>query len=281
MKEHRGMKHICVALALIIVATTILPARDFTVFDIVGDSVSAGVNPDYYAPYKNYGWAHILFGEGGGSLPPPVADTITSLWPGIVKYNSAISGSKASGWAATPSAPMTTVLGHHPDLVVVMIGGNDLLAFGADGIVTQQEMEAYRQDLDTIITRLQANTPRPEVILVDYYDLADGYSANLSPYLATYRGLSQAVLQGNQVIHDVAGAKGARLVSIYDAFLHHAYGGELGDTGHLAPDYFRMPLSAFDIHPITAGHAAIHALVYQKLLELKTEPVKAQAWVLY
>jgi len=77
MKEHRGMKHICVALALIIVATTILPARDFTVFDIVGDSVSAGVNPDYYAPYKNYGWAHILFGEGGGSLPPPVADTIT------------------------------------------------------------------------------------------------------------------------------------------------------------------------------------------------------------
>ncbi len=273
---------LAMAIAFQYMAFSSLWAKEYAVFDVVGDSVSAGVNPDYYVPYNRYGWVHILFGQGGGSFPAPVAETINSLWPGIVQNNSAVIGSKASDWAASASAYMTTVLNHHPDLVVVMIGGNDFIAFGADGQITAAEIAAYRANLETILDRLQAATPRPEILVVGYYDLADGYSANLPALLASYRGLSPAAIQGNEVIRQVAEQKGAHWISIYDAFFHHAYGESLGDAAHQLPEYFRIPIASFDIHPITVGHRVIYSLVYQKLLELKNTRASAgSCWMLY
>jgi lysophospholipase L1-like esterase len=272
---------LCFVALLLAAISAPIPAREFTTFDVVGDSISAGVNPSFYSSMQAYGWVQMLFGEGGGTLPTPMTNTLQTLWPGITQYNSAISGSKASDWAPVNSSYMTTVLNHHPDLVVVMIGGNDYLADIADGTFTSAEVAAYRTNLETIIDRLRANTPRPQLILVDYYDLADGYSANVPALYSQYRAFSPGTVQANQVIHDVAEQKGTELVSIYDSFFHHAYGGALGDTGHLSPDYFRMPITSLDIHPITVGHQVIYQLVYAKLQSLKDERLAAHSWELY
>jgi lysophospholipase L1-like esterase len=244
-------------------------AREYTAFDVVGDSISAGVNPDCTPGL--YGWVHRLFGQAGCGQPAPAA-TLTNLWPGILAYNSAVPGSRAADWAAPGSPLMCTVTNHHPDLVVVFIGGNDGLAYAADGVITPEEREQFRTNLTAIIRTLQSGTPPPELVVVNYYDLFDGFSTNLPPLFAVYRAASQAAVEGNRLIAETAASNGCFFVNIYDDFLHHAYGAELGDSNHLSPDYFRLPLALFDIHPVTAGHAAIHALVYERLQELKQIP---------
>ena len=242
-------------------------ARDYQVFDVVGDSISAGVNP----ACGGYGWVNMLFGESGCGYPAPT-NTLTNLWPAITSHNSAVSGSKARDWAWAQPSYMQTVSNHHPDLVVVFIGGNDGLAYAADGIYSEVEREEYRTNLISIVQQLRNNDPIPEIVLVDYYDLFDGFSTNLpSPYEG-YRVLSAATVGGNAIIEGIAESNGCFFADIYDSFFHHCYGSALGDTQHLSPDYVRTPLSSFDIHPVTAGHAAIHEQIYNALVELKEIP---------
>jgi len=232
------------------------------VFDVVGDSVSMGVNPELTV---DFGWVNMLFGEGGGDLPPPRDESIFDLWPSITAHNSAVSSSTAADWASSESPLLQAVLDHQPDLVVVMIGGNDFIRAQLDGEVTQDELDAVRADLETIIDQLQALPTSPEIIMADYYDLLDGLSENLPPFFAAFRCLSESVTRGNQVIAEVAAAKGCRFVSIYDDFFHRCYGREFGDTLALDPPYVRLPTLSFDIHPVTAGHDAIYREVFVAL----------------
>jgi lysophospholipase L1-like esterase len=277
-------KIVCLSILLfsLMLHAGIVCSKDYTVVDIVGDSISVGANPDFYDQKISYGWVHMLFGVGDGALPPPQTYTIDSLWPGIKKFNSSRSGTKASDWVTSSILLFTPVLNHHPDLVIVMIGGNDFLKYINDNQITQEEMDEFRFNLETIIDILRSIDPEPDVILLDYYDLADGYSQNLLPHLAKYRWITQATEEGNRIIHETAKNKGVYLVSIYDAFLHHAYGMTIGDTKHTMPMFFRFSLSCFDVHPITAGHAAIYTLVYQRLKEFKNnEFLAAKNWSFY
>ncbi len=247
----------------------VLPAagRDYQVFDVVGDSISAGVNPGC----GMYGWVHMLSGQlacGQGAS----AETLTNLWPGITAYNSAVSGSTARDWASVRPEYLQAVSNHHPDLVVVFIGGNDGLAYAADGVYTAAEQAEFRTNLVTIIQKLRANTPVPDIVVVNYYDLFDGCSSNLPPAFAAYRGLSAAVTTGNGFIAGIAASNYCFQVDVQSVFQHHAYGAELGDAGHLLPDYVRTPLAAFDIHPVTAGHHAIRQAIFARLAELKEIP---------
>jgi len=244
-------------------------ARDYQVFDVVGDSISAGVNPEC----GGYGWVNMLFGESGCGLPA-TTNALTNLWPAITRHNSAAGGSKARDWAWAQTNLMQTVSNHHPDLVVVFIGGNDGLEYAQDGVYTEAEREEYRTNLISIVQQLRNNNPIPDIVLVNYYDLFDGFSTNLpSPYEG-YRVLSPAVTGGNAMIEGIAESNGCFFADIHSPFMHHAYGEALGDTQHLSPAYVRMPLtpSTFDIHPVTAGHAAICEHIYRVLAELKEIP---------
>jgi lysophospholipase L1-like esterase len=262
-----------IALSVTLLAyADVASARDYSVVDVVGDSVSAGVNPDYYSLLRAYGWVHMLYGSAGATGAPP-ALTITNVWPGVVRYNSAVSGSKASEWANTNSySYMATVTNHHPDLVFVMIGGNDALAYTSDGVFTEQEKSEFQTNLTHIVEILQTNTPIPDIVLIGYYDLLDGYSSNLPPAYASYAILSQATVEGNRIIKQIAEARHCFFVSIYESFMHHCYGAELGDTGHIAPNYVRTPLTSLDIHPVTTGHRAIYERIYAQLLDLDEIP---------
>lgn len=258
-----------IVLLLLVAFTLQANAKEYGVLDIVGDSISAGVNPECGI----FGWVHMLSGEGDGSTPAKT-NTVFTLWPGITNWNSAVSGSKASDWAADWGNRLSDVKAHHPDLVVVFIGGNDLSFYMVDGHFSVSEQEEYRTNLSSILTNLVDNTPVPDILLVNYYDLFDGYSANLGFPLGNYTNMSQASILCNQVIKEAAVSNRCYLVEgVYDGFMHHGYGGELGDAGHLLPDYVRTPLIQFDIHPITAGHSKIYDLVYEKLEYLKTYAV--------
>ncbi len=253
--------------------------KEYGVFDVVGDSISAGVNPETGGLN---GWIQMLFGEGGTTR------TLDSLWPDIEKNNSAVSSSEASDWAGAGYAPMQQVLDHEPDLAVVFIGGNDMLAYCADGDVSPQEFAAYRANLTTILTKLRSLPSDPDIVLVNYYDLFDGYSEALPSLFSAFRPLSAAAVEGNRIIREVAEEMECHLVDgVYDAFLHHCYGESFGDTDHEQPDYVRLPLWSFDIHPNTAGHAEILRLVFQKLQALKADntptPARAAAnyWLCY
>ena len=253
--------------AAAMLAVAAAEGREYQVFDVVGDSISAGVNPECGI----YGWVHMLFGQLACGQEASTS-TLTNLWPDAVAYNSSVSGSTAKDWAWAQPAYMQAVSNHHPDLVVLFIGGNDGLAYAADGDYTEAEKEEFRTNLVAIVQQLRANSPVPDVVVVNYYDLFDGLSSNLPPAYAAYRTLSAAVAAGNQMIEGVAASNGCFHVDVHSGFMHHAYGGELGDAGHLSPDYVRTPLSAFDIHPSTAGHHAIRLAIYERLAELKEIP---------
>ena len=242
-------------------------------FDVVGDSISANANPQH----AGFGWVKMMFGDGysdGSTNIPPKANTIYTLWPSISAANHALGGSKASDWASEGYSGMHNVTSGLPDLVVVYIGGNDLLSYtvSPDGL-SQADAEEYRTNLMTIIDILRTNETVPDIILVNYYDLFDGYSTELEswgiPLLYPYTNLSEYTMLGNKVIEEVADEKGCYIVNtIYSNFMHHCYGEALGDTNHLSPDYVRTPISILDIHPNTDGHTEIYEQVYEKLHEL-------------
>jgi len=262
-------------LGLMLLVLSPLEARDYHVFDVVGDSISYGINPQL----GTYGWVQMLMGEGGGGYPVAQTTTLYTLWPSITAYNSALSGAKASDWAANSYSLLSTVVNHHPDLVVVFIGGNDFLAYVADGNVTNQEYQQFRSNLNSILDTLQSNSPQPSILMVNYYDLFDGYSQYLPSSTANYQGLSATVVAGNQIISEVAAQKGCSLININQPFYHHCYGSYFGDTGHLLPDYVAMPLTNFNIHPSTAGHLCIYQKVLESLKNLQQTAVPA--WELY
>jgi lysophospholipase L1-like esterase len=260
---------VAVLLAAVFALTSPVSAREYRVADVVGDSVSEGVNPDAYLPvFQFYGWVHMLYGLRGYASPP-AQWAITNLWPGIRAYNSARSGSKAWEWADTNRyAYLAGVRSHGPDLVFVMIGGNDFLAYSSDGLVTEQETAQYVANLNTIVRALRASTPAPDIVLIGYYDLFDGCSANTG--LPQYRPMSEAVVEANRLIRTVADSSGCFFLDVREAFLHHGYGAAYGDANHQQPDYVSAIL--FDIHPVTAGHRKICELVYGRLSEMKGIP---------
>lgn len=249
-------------------------AKEYRSFDVIGDSISAGVNPGS----PGFGWVNMLFGESSGSFPART-NTIDTLWPGIQKTNSAVSGSTAADWAADWGGRLSEVKNRRSDLIVIFIGGNDFLSNLTDGFVSPSELEQYRKDLTSIITNLQDNIPVPDLVISSYYDLFDGLSTNLSAGHLINTNASSATVNGNQVIREIALSNNCWFVSgIHPAFLHHGYGEEIGDTQHLLPDFLHTPLTNFNVHPVTAGHNAICNEIYHQLEYLKNYGVP-QSWL--
>ncbi len=263
-----------VAAALLLAYSLPGRAYEYARFDVVGDSISDGFNRDTFPAH--YGWVHMLFGEGGGGLPEPKTNTIYTLWPGIAASNSAVSGSKASQWADPTTPPyLADVLSNHPDLVVVFIGGNDLIAYVDDGPLTLQEQEEFRTNLMTIVAALLSNAPTPTIILANYYDLFDTRSAGLPASLSNYWPVSDSSVEMNEVIEEVAEKHSCYYVDDYSNFMYHCYGYYVGgEAEHLDPFYVNTPLDwlNFDIHPVTDGYDELYELFYDKLSFLKAVP---------
>ena len=271
------MRKLLFLIAFCLIASTI-DAKEFSIIDVVGDSLSAGVNPETGS--DGNGYLQMLFGQFDNQ------QTIDSLWPGIQKFNSAMSGSLASEWANPAFGPMQSLIGNQPDLVIIYIGGNDFLfELANNGDFDMAAQDNLRNNLRAIINNLNVNLNNPQLVMLTYYDLFDGQSANLPAQFADFRQISQYALIGNQIIKDVGGESGAVVIdSIHDQFLHHAYGRDFGDTNAQEPPYVATPITNFDIHPNTAGYKTIHSELIFALTELKNSvEIKSDvsSWILY
>jgi len=266
-------------------------AREYKVLDIIGDSLTIGTNPDYFAIQKSYGWVEMLLGQGGGDFPPAKDKTLYTLWPGIEVSNVSYQGAQLWQWGDSASTYTQNVLNHHPDLVLIQIGGIDITAgymdFGHTGDFTfyEWEKENFRRNLRTLIGRLQANAPRPDVLFLGYFDAYDGLSWKL-PATSETHFASESVLEGNGMLLSIAQQMGFPVVDLYSVFLHHTYGHDLFFADPLAtlPIYMAMPLATrHNGHPVTAGHSAIYEAVYKHLQAMKYPPanVPSEIWSLY
>jgi len=252
-------------------------AKEYQRFDILGDSISDSDFISTNPSEARYNWANMLtsnaFSTTAGALK---SNTVYKFWANIVVSNHALQGATADAWATPGFSLMSKITNWLPQLVVVFIGGNDFL-FDPDNF-NEAKQEEYRTNLFKIINTLRNNKEVvPDIILVNYYDLFDGRSKEITAAaLLQYTNMSEAAVIANQIIKEVSEEKHCYLVDmVFSNFYYHCYGKYTGAAGvaeHLDPFYVlnNPGGTAFDIHPITPGHEKISERIFEKLELLKT-----------
>lgn len=223
---------------------------------VIGDSISYGINPS--TSPSAYGWVHILSNNRDSLW----ADTLTIIG------NFAVSGDTAAGWNTTNK--IQPVIDFNPDIVIVFIGANDLFGYvGGDGILSESEKLQLSNNYYGILDKVTNGLSLAKLVIVNYYDLFDGYSMLMTnPMFSAYSYLSNFsayTIEGNSMFAMIASNRGAGYVNIYTDFMNHCYGAAIGGSGHLSPDYVRLPIMYYDIHPVTAGHQKIYEKVFSVL----------------
>jgi len=235
---------------------------------LLGDSVTSGINSDYGGGFS-FGWADFLLGYGGSPYPQKENKSLFDLWPDSEVANFAIPGSTVYQWSFLRR--LQEVLDYQPHLLIIFIGGNDLLAKLKDGVLDSEEKAQIQGHFETMLAHIQASLPETQLLFIGYYDLFDGRSAQLPQPLAHLRGLSEYTLTSNQILETLAQKHDAYYLDLHPLFLHHAYGKDLGDPNFSEEAWVRRPLRSFDIHPNTQGHRAIARAVLGFLKEQARE----------
>lgn len=142
------------------------------------------------------------------------------------------------------TAELPVALDAHPGLVTIWLAVNDIIA--------QVPVTSYQQDLNTLLTRLQAASPRVRIAVANVPDLT------LLPYFQNQPGgdtkqLSAQIQAYNTAIATVVGQHHAILVDLSQ----HAY--DLQQH----PEY----VSQDGLHPTMAGYEQLALLFYQALQE--------------
>ena len=252
---------------------------------IIGDSISAGCNPELATSEekyeKRYGYAQMLAGETYEGITSP-AKNIYTIWENAEFKNYSIIGSRASEWNKDSSnstkwhtwdREFKKVLDFTPDVAVIYLGANDIFAYiGNDGKITSEEYVELRKNIMGIIDQLKSKNSKVKIVLIGYYDMFDGLSSVAAKANTAFLGfgdMSTIVVEGNEMIKEIAAIEGATYVDTYKMFLNHGYGKALGNAAAVDPFYLPGSLSTFDIHPITDGHKAIYEKVYSALESIK------------
>ena len=157
---------------------------------IIGDSISAGCNPELATRAekydKRYGYAQMLAGETYDGIAVP-SKNIYNIWENAELKNFSIIGSQASEWNKDSSSSenwhkwdseFKKVLEFTPDIAVIYLGANDIFAYiGNDGKITSEEYIELRTNITGIIEQLKAKNNNIKIVLIGYYDMFDGRSS--------------------------------------------------------------------------------------------------------
>lgn len=140
------------------------------------------------------------------------------------------------------SVELPVALDAHPDLVTIWLAVNDII----DNVPVQR----YTQDLDTLLSRLQAANPHMHIAVANVPDLA------LLPYFQRQKSFDHQALQDQITAYNTAIAT---LVNTHHAILidlsQHGY-----DLQH-HPEY----ISQDGLHPTANGYTRLADLFYQAL----------------
>ncbi|MBA2681356.1 MAG: SGNH/GDSL hydrolase family protein [Ktedonobacteraceae bacterium] len=134
---------------------------------------------------------------------------------------------------------LPVALDAHPDLVTVWLAVNDL--------VDKVPLKSYREDLDTLFTRLQTAAPHARIVVANVPDLT---------FVPRFRTTDQAALRKqvsdyNSVITDLVQSHHVILIDLYTQWQALA----------THPEY----ISADGFHPSALGYAQLAEIFYQTL----------------
>jgi lysophospholipase L1-like esterase len=238
--------------------------------------------------FSEHGWPGLLAGE---TAHPEAPGRLREIWPECVLNNFAVGGAHASGWLGIQTDGQNKFYGNgermfrtnwpallafDPDLTVVFIGGNDFKEFPhQDPAITIQTITSR---VGTLIDRLRERNPKMRILLACYDDPYDGWSSAAKapdPNAET----SSAILQLCNAYERLAREKGCDSVcrTIYDSFMNHGWGKELGGPAHQEPTYTRpYHPQRPDLHPSPAGQQALADIFYEKFREMAGVPASGK-----
>lgn len=142
------------------------------------------------------------------------------------------------------TAELPVALDAHPGLVTIWLAVNDIIA--------QAPATNYQQDLDTMLTRLQAASPQVRIAVANVPDLT------LLPYFQNHPGFDTKQLSAQIQAYNTA------IATV--VVKHHAI---LVDLSQHAYDLQQHPeyVSQDGLHPTAAGYEQLALLFYQALQE--------------
>jgi lysophospholipase L1-like esterase len=229
--------------------------------------------------FSERGWPSLLQGDptypGGANF----SNKLARILPSCVLSNFAVGGAHASGWLGIQTNAQgiyqgngarmyltnwPALLAFEPDLTVVYIGGND---FNEGPSVT---IQTITDRVGLLIDRLREHNPQMQIVLGCYNDAYDGLSRQ-AVTKDRYTNASIAILRLKDSLEELAREKHCESVcqTIYDTFMNHCWGRDLGGPIHLEPTYSRSYVpSKADQHPSLAGHAELANIFYAKFAEM-------------
>jgi lysophospholipase L1-like esterase len=191
---------------------------DDTRYLAMGDSLAAGLG----ANPMTQGYAYLLY--KGGTF-----DSLTNT----IFVDSGMPGTTSGQVLAFQVREAVDIF--QPDVVTVLVGGNDLLEIlgGADPVTV---LTNFQSNLVSILSTLRTGLPKAKIIIGNQYDIPD--------ITASIQGAKQVIDQFNLIITEAALPLDVRVADVFDAF--HGRNGLLLIERHGA--------SAFEVHPTNAGY---------------------------
>ena len=191
------------------------------VYVAIGASDTFGIGTD--DPYRD-NWASDLAG-----------------WLGM-RYHLVNLGIPAITLHRALTAELPVAVDAHPGLVTIWLAVNDIIA--------QVPVTSYKQDLNTMLTRLQAASPQARIAVANVPDLT------LLPYFQNQQGVDMKQLSA------VVQAYNAAIATVVGQ--HHAI---LVDLSQYTSDLQQHPeyVSQDGLHPTMAGYEQLALLFYHAL----------------
>lgn len=193
----------------------------------IGDSITAGMG----AVPVTGGYAYVLYEQG-------VYDAMTNT----AFANAAVPGATSQQVLALQVPSATQIF--FPHVIVMTVGGNDLLSIFRDNANPQQVLATFQNNLSAILVELCAQLPGTRIYVGNLYNI-EGFPVQTDPFVGPF----------NQVVSGVAAVANSAVCGgrVKVADIQAAFAGP--QQGLLM--FNRPGAHPAEPHPTNAGHRAI------------------------
>ena len=224
---------------------------------------------DYYAGGPGWGAASLLYKNLDDVYPDWKGKDLSTLYPGI-KFHNLTSDGATTNTVLNWQLPRVPTGENQPTIVVMTVGGNDLLHhYGVPeerGVELSYEM---KRNLLKIISCFQdpERFPKPTKIYIgNIYDPSDGMGNLEKEGYSPWPDGLKVLDHWNRRIQEVAEEKGLTLVDIHRHFLGHGVNYD-DSSGKYYDPKDNTPWLRLVIEPNARGAHEIRKLFWEKIYE--------------